>query len=201
MRGLSAPRLVGASFRRRRAFPPPATLTRRPPSRGGRVTGRRRSAARFLRLDVQREVRAYTRRAQAFPRSYGHRWRRSRASSSRSAEFSFWASSSRRALTLGVVIMARPQSLSLAGRARNTDSTHPRASSGARSAVSGPFPEASVADMAASLICPRLGPIHGGGAGPDASGVVACSPRRCLRRVDREAPIDRRFASASIEPI
>ena len=42
---------------------------------------------------------------------------------------------------LGVAGMARPLSLSLAGRARNTDSTHPRASSGARSAVSGPFPE------------------------------------------------------------
>ena len=30
---------------------------------------------------------------------------------------------------------------------------------------------------------------------------VACSPRRYLRRVGREAPIDRRFAGASIEPI
>ena len=39
---------------------------------------------------------------------------------------------------LGVAGMARPLS---AGRARNTDGTHPRASSGARSAVSGPFPE------------------------------------------------------------
>ena len=54
MRGLSAPGLVGAGFRRRRAFPPPATLPRCPPSRGGRAAGRRRSAARFLRLDVQR---------------------------------------------------------------------------------------------------------------------------------------------------
>ena len=42
-----------------------------------------------------------------------------------------------------------------AGRARNTDGTHPRASSGARSVVSGLFPEASVAGMAASLICLR----------------------------------------------
>ena len=56
---------------------------------------------------------------------------------------------------LGVAGMARPLSLSLAGRARNTDGTHPRASSGARSAVSGLFPEASVAGMAASLICLR----------------------------------------------
>ena len=54
VRGLSAPGLVGAGFRRRRAFPPPATLPRCPPSRGGRAAGRRRSAARFLRLDVQR---------------------------------------------------------------------------------------------------------------------------------------------------
>ena len=79
-----------------------------------------------------------------------------------------------------------------AGRARNTDGTHPRASSGARSEVSGLFPEASVAGMAASLICLRLGTLHGGGAGPDASGVVACSPRR-YRRGGREAPIDRCF--------
>ncbi len=79
-----------------------------------------------------------------------------------------------------------------AGRAPNTDGTHPRASSGARSEVSGLFPEASVAGMAASLICLRLGTLHGGGAGPDASGVVACSPRR-YRRGGREAPIDRCF--------
>ena len=87
-----------------------------------------------------------------------------------------------------------------AGRARNTDGTHPRASSGARSVVSGLFPEASVAGMAASLICLRLDTLHGGGAGPDASGVVACSPWR-YRRAGREATIDRRFCSASIEPI
>ncbi len=43
---------------------------------------------------------------------------------------------------LGVAGMARPLSLSLAGRARNTDGTHTRASSGARSVVSGPFSEA-----------------------------------------------------------
>ena len=87
-----------------------------------------------------------------------------------------------------------------AGRARSTDGTYPRASSGARSAVSGPFPEASVAGMAASLICPRLGTLHGGGAGADASGVAACSPWR-YRRAGREAPIDRRLRSVSIEPI
>ena len=54
MGGLSAPGLVGAGFCRPRAFPPLATLFRCPPSRGGRAVGRRRSAARFLRLDVQR---------------------------------------------------------------------------------------------------------------------------------------------------
>ena len=81
------------------------------------------------------------------------------ASSLWRARISFWASSSRRALTLGVVIMARPQSLSLAGRARNTDGTHPRASSGARSVVSGPFPEVlSPAWRRASSACDRTDP-------------------------------------------
>ena len=86
---------------------------------------------------------------------------------------------------LGVAGMARPLSLSLAGRARNTDGTHPRASSGARSVVSGPFPEASVAGMAASLICLRPARPYGAELVStwEASGAAACrlsqpSPRR-----------------------
>jgi hypothetical protein len=60
---------------------------------------------------------------------------------------------------LGVAGMARPLSLSLAGRARNTDGTHPRASSGARSAVSGPFPEVLLpAWRRASSACDRQDP-------------------------------------------
>ena len=55
--------------------------------------------------------------------------------------------------------MARPLSLSLAGRARNTDGTHPRASSGARSVVSGPFPEVlPPAWRRASFACDRTDP-------------------------------------------
>ena len=46
-----------------------------------------------------------------------------------------------------------------AGRARNTDGTHPRASSGARSAVSGPFPEVLLpAWRRASSACDRTDP-------------------------------------------
>ena len=60
---------------------------------------------------------------------------------------------------LGVAGMARPLSLSLAGRARNTDGTHPRASSGARSVVSGPFPEVlPPAWRRASSACDRQDP-------------------------------------------
>ena len=55
--------------------------------------------------------------------------------------------------------MARPLSLSMAGRARNTDGTHPRASSGARSVVSGPFPEVlPPAWRRASSACDRTDP-------------------------------------------
>ena len=162
----------GARFRRPRPSPGVHRVAAAGPQAGG--------APRlgFFDLTCNEWVGAYTRCAQAFPRSCGRRWRRSRASSSRSAEFSFWASSSRRALTLGVAGMARPLSLSLAGRARNTDGTHPRASSGARSVVSGPFPEASVADTAASLICPR--PDRPYGVEPvstwEALGAAACRP-------------------------
>ena len=47
----------------------------------------------------------------------------------------------------------------LAGRARNTDGTHPRASSGARSVVSGPFPEVlPPAWRRASSACDRTDP-------------------------------------------
>jgi len=65
-----------------------------------------------------------------------------------------------------------------AGRARNTDGTHPRASSGARSVVSGPFPEASVAGMAASLICLRPARPYGAELVStwEASGAAACRP-------------------------
>ena len=185
------------------------------------------TACKTLANDMSHPVRALTliflgcpaaappRASSSRQRSRG-RSRRSRSSNHRGAGdfhhpgllasrfFALWVEGpARRSTDLsfpGVAGMARPLSSSLAGRARNTDGTHPRASSGARSVVSGPFPEASVADTAASLICPRLGPIHGGGAGPDVSGVVACSPWR-YRRAGREAPIDRRFCSASIEPI
>ena len=59
----------------------------------------------------------------------------------------------------GVAGMARPLSSSLAGRARNTDGTHPRASSGARSEVSGPFPEVlPPAWRRASSACDRTDP-------------------------------------------
>ena len=47
----------------------------------------------------------------------------------------------------------------MAGRARNTDGTHPRASSGARSVVSGPFPEVlPPAWRRASSACDRQDP-------------------------------------------
>ena len=60
---------------------------------------------------------------------------------------------------LGVAGMARPLSLSLAGRARNTDGSHARASSGARSVVSGPFPEVlPPAWRRASSACDRKDP-------------------------------------------
>ena len=49
-----------AVFGRRRAFPPPATLLRRPPSRGGRAMGRRRSRLGFFDLTCNEWVRAYT---------------------------------------------------------------------------------------------------------------------------------------------
>ena len=159
MRGLSAPGLVGAGFRRRRAFPPPATLPRCPPSRGGRATGRRRSAARFLRLDVQRIGQGiYSPRA-GLPAKL---WTSLAPVSG--IEFSV-----SRIFILGLVITAgphsgrrhygAPQSLSLAGRARNTDGTHPRASSGARSVVSGPFPEVlPPAWRRASFACDRTDP-------------------------------------------
>ena len=72
----------------------------------------------------------------------------------------------------------------LAGRARNTDGTHPRASSGARSVVSGPFPEVlPPAWRRASFACDRqdptelaellvgldLGGVGGGGMPPPAT--------------------------------
>ena len=196
-------------------------------NRGGRVVGRAGGPARpgsptmthpvhALSLTILGCPAAAPPRASSSRQRSRSRSRRSRSSNHRCASdfhhpgllasrpFALWVGGpTRRSTDLSFRASPawRAHFLLLAGRARNTDGTHPRASSGARSAVSGPFPEASVADMAASLICPRLGPIHGGGAGPDASGVVACSPRRCLRRVGREAPIDRRFASASIEPI
>ena len=83
----------------------------------------------------------------------------------------------------------------MAGRARNTDGTHPRASSGARSVVSGPFSEAcswhSCSDFIACDKSSRLNchvcDHQWRGAGPYASGVVACSPRR-YRRIGRDSP-------------
>ena len=66
----------------------------------------------------------------------------------RSTDLSFWASPAWRA-----------HFLLLAGRARNTDGTHPRASSGARSVVSGPFPEVlPPAWRRASSACDRTDP-------------------------------------------
>ena len=174
MRGLSAPRFVGASFRRRRAFPPPATLPRRPSSRGGRVTGRRRSAARFFDLHGN-ELVAYTRCAQATSRRVEPR-RRRRPVRARDKD-------------------KRHSCILMAGRARNTDGTHPRASSGARSVVSGPFSEAcswhSCSDFIACDKSSRLNchvcDHQWRGAGPYASGFVACSPRR-YRRIGRDSP-------------
>ena len=83
----------------------------------------------------------------------------------------------------------------MAGRARNTDGTHTRASSGARSVVSGPFSEAcswhSCSDFIAWDKSSRLNchvcDHQWRGAGPYASGFVACSPRR-YRRIGRDSP-------------
>ena len=176
MRGLSAPGLVGASFRRRHAFPPPATLPRRPPGRGGRATGRRRSRLGFFDLRGN-ELVAYTRCAQASSRRVEHH-RRRRPVRARNKD-------------------KRHSCILMAGRARNTDGTHTRASSGARSAVSGPFSEAcswhSCSDFIAWDKSSRLNchvcALQWRGAGPYASGFVACSPRR-YRRIGRDSPAD-----------
>ena len=83
----------------------------------------------------------------------------------------------------------------MAGRARNTDGTHTRTSSGARPVVSGPFSEAcswhSCSDFIACDKSSRLNchvcDHQWRGAGPYASGFVACSPRR-YRRIGRDSP-------------
>ena len=200
VRGLSAPGLVGAGFRRRRAFPPPATLPRCPPSRGGRVTGRRRSAARFLRLDVQRIGQGiYSPRA-GLPAKL---WTSLAPVSG--IEFSV-----SRIFILGLVITAGPHSgrrrygapaISLAGRARNTDGTHSRASSGARSVVSGPFPEVlPPAWRRASFACDRTDPTERSRSRPRRRWGRRHAAPRNLGRASR-AFVGLRYRSASIEPI
>ena len=102
---------------------------------------------------------------------------------------------------LGVAGMARPLSLSLAGRARNTDGTHPRTSSGARSVVSGPFPEVlPPAWRRASSACDRTDPAEQSRSRPRRRWGRRHAAPRNLGRAGR-AFVGLRFAGASIEPI
>ena len=149
--------------------PPPASIESRRP-------GYRPAAPRLGFFDLRgNELVAYTRCAQASSRRVEPR-RRRRPVRARNKD-------------------KRHSCILMAGRARNTDGTHTRASSGARSVVSGPFSEAyswhSCSDFIACDKSSRLNchvcDHQWRGAGPYASGFVACSPRR-YRRIGRDSP-------------
>ena len=113
--------------------PPPASIESRRP-------GYRPAAPRLGFFDLRgNELVAYTRCAQASSRRVEPR-RRRRPVRARNKD-------------------KRHSCILMAGRARNTDGTHPRASSGARSVVSGPFPEVlPPAWRRASSACDRTDP-------------------------------------------
>ena len=113
--------------------PPPASIESRRP-------GYRPAAPRLGFFDLRgNELVAYTRCAQASSRRVEPR-RRRRPVRARNKD-------------------KRHSCILMAGRARNTDGTHPRASSGARSVVSGPFPEVlPPAWRRASFACDRTDP-------------------------------------------
>ena len=167
--GSSEPVFAGGTrFRRLRPFPGVHRVAAAGPQAGG--------APRLGFFDLRgNELVAYTRCAQASSRRVEPR-RRRRPVRAREKD-------------------KRHSCILMAGRARNTDGTHTRASSGARSVVSGPFSEAcgwhSCSDFIACDKSSRLNchvcDHQWRGAGPYASGFVACSPRR-YRRIGRDSP-------------